>query len=78
MHHIHGFEGGSSECDVGTSLRGRLARKRAHGDPRLRRAFFERGFVQVKGKGGKERIVPLGEHAIKAVKAWLPYRRKSC
>ena len=36
---------------------------------------FERGLVQVKGKGGKERIVPMGEPAIKAVKAWLPYRK---
>jgi integrase/recombinase XerD len=36
---------------------------------------FERGFVQVKGKGGKERMVPLGEPAIKAIKAWLPYRK---
>lgn len=37
---------------------------------------FDRGFVQVKGKGGKERVVPLGEPAIKAVKAWLPVRKE--
>jgi integrase/recombinase XerD len=37
---------------------------------------YERGFVQVKGKGGKERVVPLGEPAIIALKAWLPYRKK--
>ncbi len=37
----------------------------------------ERGFVQVKGKGGKERVVPLGEPAVKAFKAWLPYRKES-
>lgn len=36
---------------------------------------FDRAFVQVKGKGGKERVVPLGEPAIKAVKAWLPVRK---
>jgi integrase/recombinase XerD len=37
---------------------------------------FERGFVAVKGKGGKERVVPLGEPAIKAIKAWLPLRKE--
>lgn len=37
----------------------------------------ERGFVQVKGKGGKERVVPLGEPAIKAFKAWLPHRKSA-
>jgi integrase/recombinase XerD len=36
---------------------------------------FERGYVQVKGKGGKERVVPLGDPAIKALKAWLPLRK---
>jgi integrase/recombinase XerD len=36
---------------------------------------FDRGFVQVKGKGGKERVVPLGEPAIAAIKAWLPFRK---
>ncbi len=37
---------------------------------------LDRGFVQVKGKGGKERVVPLGEPAVKAVKNWLPYRKE--
>jgi len=37
---------------------------------------LDRGFVQVKGKGGKERVVPLGEPAIKALKAWLPLRKE--
>ncbi len=36
---------------------------------------YDRGFVQVKGKGGKERVVPLGEPAIRALKAWLPHRK---
>ena len=36
---------------------------------------FDRGFVQIKGKGGKERVVPLGEPAIAAIKAWLPFRK---
>lgn len=34
-----------------------------------------RGFVQVKGKGGKERVVPLGAKAAEAIKAWLPHRQ---
>ena len=37
--------------------------------------LFERGLVQVKGKGGKERVVPLGEPAAAALKAWLPLRK---
>jgi len=37
---------------------------------------LERGFVQVKGKGGKERIVPLGDPTIKALRAWLPHRKE--
>ncbi|MDP9127751.1 MAG: site-specific tyrosine recombinase XerD [Pseudomonadota bacterium] len=40
-------------------------------------AQLERGFVQVKGKGGKERVVPLGEPAIRAVKEWLPHRQQT-
>ncbi len=34
----------------------------------------EQLFLQVKGKGGKERIVPLSKRAIKAVEAWLAVR----
>ncbi len=37
--------------------------------------LFDRGFVQVRGKGGKERMVPLGEPALLALKAWLPERK---
>jgi integrase/recombinase XerD len=37
--------------------------------------LFDRALVQVKGKGGKERMVPLGEPALEAVKAWLPRRK---
>ena len=36
---------------------------------------FTRCVVLVKGKGGKERVVPLGEPALHALKEWLPLRR---
>jgi integrase/recombinase XerD len=42
----------------------------------LASAQLERGFVHIKGKGGKERVVPLGEPAIRAIKAWLPRRKE--
>ncbi len=42
----------------------------------LAAAQLDRGFVQVRGKGGKERVVPLGKPAIKAIKAWLPVRKE--
>lgn len=35
----------------------------------------ERAIVLVKGKGGKERVVPLGEPALKAIGQWLPARK---
>lgn len=35
---------------------------------------FGEGTVQVTGKGNKTRIVPLGSHAISAIKKWLEYR----
>jgi integrase/recombinase XerD len=37
---------------------------------------FDACVVLVKGKGGKERIVPLGEPALKAVQEWLLIRKK--
>lgn len=37
---------------------------------------FDRALVLVKGKGGKERVVPLGEPALKAVEEWLPVRKR--
>jgi len=33
--------------------------------------LFDRGAVQVRGKGGKERIVPLGDPAMAALKDWI-------
>ncbi|MFA5041418.1 MAG: tyrosine recombinase [Bdellovibrionales bacterium] len=37
---------------------------------------FDRCVVLVRGKGGKERVVPLGDPALNAVQAWLPVRKK--
>ena len=36
---------------------------------------FDRGIVLVKGKGGKERVVPLHEPALDALRDWLPHRK---
>ena len=35
---------------------------------------FQEGTVRVLGKGRKERVVPMGSHAIKALQAWLIQR----
>lgn len=32
--------------------------------------------VRVVGKGSKTRVVPVGEHALKAIEAWLPLRAR--
>lgn len=37
---------------------------------------FREQLVRVFGKGGKERIVPIGKPAIKAILHWLEHRRK--
>jgi len=37
---------------------------------------FDRALVLVKGKGGKERVVPLGEPALQAISVWLAARKK--
>jgi len=42
----------------------------------LRAIQFERNIILVKGKGSKERIVPIGKPAVKAVKEWLSVRKK--
>ena len=38
--------------------------------------FFDEGYIRVVGKGNKQRLVPVGEYAISAVKEYLPHRLK--
>ena len=42
---------------------------------RLSNYFPDRGFVKVNGKNNKERIVPIGEEAIKYIDLYLQYTR---
>jgi tyrosine recombinase XerC len=37
---------------------------------------FISGVVKVKGKGKKERLLPIGEHALKAIRAYLDKRKR--
>ena len=41
---------------------------------RMSKVFMDEGFVNVIGKGNKQRLVPLGEMAADAIKAYLPMR----
>ena len=43
-------------------------------DLKISNVFLEQGFVRIIGKGNKERIVPMGEAAVEAVKAYLDVR----
>ncbi|MDD4848691.1 MAG: site-specific tyrosine recombinase XerD [Bacteroidales bacterium] len=45
-------------------------------DLKISNLFFEDGFVRIVGKGNKERIVPIGNHAIKAINFYLIDRSK--
>lgn len=38
--------------------------------------FFNDGFIRVKGKGNKERLIPIGKHAIKAINFYFDDRSK--
>ncbi|MFD1063759.1 site-specific tyrosine recombinase [Winogradskyella litorisediminis] len=37
--------------------------------------FFEEGFIKVKGKGNKERFVPIGKNTQKLIDIWLDIRK---
>ena len=41
---------------------------------RISGIWFNEGFVSVVGKGDKQRLIPLGETAAEAIKAWLEIR----
>jgi integrase/recombinase XerD len=41
---------------------------------RLTDLYFDEGFVKVLGKGDKERLVPIGQKAIKEIKLYMPDR----
>lgn len=43
-------------------------------DLRVSGLYFEEGFVRVIGKGDKERLVPMGDMAVKAVKEYMEFR----
>ena len=43
---------------------------------RLSNLFFDDGFVKVVGKGNKERLIPIGTTAIKAVNLYVEGKRK--
>ncbi len=38
---------------------------------RISDVFFKQGFIKVRGKGDKERLVPLGKFASKQLKIWI-------
>ncbi|MEX2380149.1 MAG: site-specific tyrosine recombinase XerD [Vicingaceae bacterium] len=41
----------------------------------LSKILFEEGFVQVRGKGEKERLVPIGSTALRFIRYYLEHRR---
>lgn len=43
-------------------------------DLRISDVFFEESFIKVMGKGSKQRLVPMGESALEAVRAYLQCR----
>lgn len=36
--------------------------------------YPDEGFIRVEGKGSKQRLVPISESALQAIRNWLPYR----
>lgn len=43
---------------------------------KISQLFFDTGFVRIVGKGNKERLVPIGETAIKRINGYLEFNRK--
>jgi integrase/recombinase XerD len=41
---------------------------------RLSHVYFDQGFLRIPGKGGKERLVPVGEIALREIHNYLPDR----
>jgi integrase/recombinase XerD len=72
--HMHGFEGARLKAMLELLYASGL-RVSELMNLNMSSIQFDRGFVQVKGKGDKERVVPLGVPAMKAVKSWLPHRK---
>lgn len=44
-------------------------------DLRFSNLFFEEGYIRVDGKGGKQRLVPISEVAIRKIKNYLEHRK---
>ena len=42
---------------------------------RLSDLFFQEGFIRVRGKGSKQRLVPVGRQAIRTTEHWIAQRR---
>lgn len=36
--------------------------------------YSDEGFIRVEGKGSKQRLVPISDSALQAIRNWLPYR----
>lgn len=41
---------------------------------RLSNIYFDKGFIRISGKGNKERLVPIGAHALKEIQNYLTDR----
>lgn len=44
---------------------------------RISNIFFKEGFIRIIGKGNKERLIPIGEMAIEAIRAYMEARPES-
>ncbi len=42
---------------------------------KISETYFEEGYIRVRGKGSKERLVPIGEQAIRRVREWFVCRQ---